>query len=123
MDKNNHHYGDRWVEDRLEALRPDNEWHPDTSRGLARFRDQREKTGNRKRRWGWLVASAVAAGLPLMAFPSTRAFAQRCVSACVNQSSWVREFFVGHPSSSPPNAVYVKPENRRMAPDFILEDA
>ena len=110
---------DPWVEERLAALRPDGEWQPDTSRGLARFREQREKTRSRKRRWGWLAAGTVAAGLPLMAFPTTRAFAQRCVSACVSQSSWVHDLFVGSSASS----VYVKPDARKMAPDFVLDDA
>src|ERR1700732_2847153 len=95
MDNNSDKNMDRWVEDRLAALRPDSEWQPDTFRGLTRFRAQREQVSSRKRRWGWLVASVVAAGLPLMAFPSTRAFAQRCVSACVSQSNWVRDLFVG----------------------------
>ena len=117
MDNNN----DKWVEERLGALRPESDWQPDTSQGLARFRKQREKAGSRKRRWGWLAAGAVAAGLPLMAFPTTRAFAQRCVSACVGQSNWVHDLFAG--AGSAPSSVYVKPEARKMAPDFVLDDA
>ncbi|MBZ5635010.1 MAG: TlpA family protein disulfide reductase [Acidobacteriia bacterium] len=58
-----------------------------------------------------------------MAFPTTRAFAQRCVSACVSQSSWVRDLFVGNLSSSAPSSVFLKPENRKVAPDFVLDDA
>jgi cytochrome c biogenesis protein CcmG/thiol:disulfide interchange protein DsbE len=54
-----------------------------------------------------------------MAFPTTRAFAQRCVSACVSQSTWVHDLFVGSSASS----VYVKPDARKMAPDFVLDDA
>ena len=120
MDTNSDKSMDRWVEDRLAALAPNNEWQPDTRRGLARFRAEREQVSSRKRRWGWLIVGAVAAGLPLMAFPATRAFAQRCVSACVSQSSWVRDLFVG---GSVPSVVYVKSNARKMAPDFILDDA
>jgi peroxiredoxin len=116
MDQNK----DRWVEERLASLRPDNDWQPDLSRGLARLQEQRVKKSSRKRRWGWLVAGAIAAGLPLMAFPATRAFAQRCVSACVSQSNWVHDLFVG---SVVPSSAFVKPENRRVAPDFVLDDA
>ena len=123
MDSNRDQWVDQWVEDRLAALRPDGEWQPDSARGFARFREQRERSSSRNRRWGWLAASAVAAGLPLMAFPITRVFAQRCVSACVGQSSWVRDLFAGSLSSSTPSTVYVKPENRKGAPDFILDDA
>ena len=114
---------DQWVEDRLASLYPASDWQPDTFRGLAQFRKQREKVGNRNRRWGWLAASAVAAGLPLMAFPTTRVFAQRCVSVCVGQTTWVRNLFVGNRSSSAPSTGYVTPENRKMAPDFVLDDA
>lgn len=120
MDKNSDRNIGQWVEARLAALRPDSDWQPDSAHGLARFREQRVQAGARKQRWGWLVAGAVAAGLPLMAFPSTRAFAQRCVSACVSQSNWVHDLFL---RTSLPSSVFVKPENRRMAPDFILDDA
>jgi thiol-disulfide isomerase/thioredoxin len=120
MDNNSDH---NWVQDRLAALRPDGEWQPDASRGLARFREQRAHAVNRKRRWGWLMAGAVAAGLPLMAFPSTRAFAQRCVSACVSQSNWVLDLFAGHMPGSAPSSAFMKPVDRKMAPDFVLDDA
>jgi peroxiredoxin len=123
MDKNSDKNTDRWVEDRLAALAPDSEFQPDTLRGLAQFRQKREKARNRNRRWGWVAAGAVAAGLPLMAFPTTRVFAQRCVSACVSQTNWVRTLFAGNISSSAPGTVYVKPDARRMAPDFVLDDA
>jgi len=113
----------QWVEERLASLEQNSDWEPDTLRGLARFRAQREKVSSRKRRWGWLVVGAVAAGVPLMAFPTTRVFAQRCVSACVGQASWVRDLFVGNISSSAPSTVYVKSEHRKMAPDFALDDA
>jgi cytochrome c biogenesis protein CcmG/thiol:disulfide interchange protein DsbE len=119
MDNNNS--DDRWVEDRLAALRPNSEWQPDTLQGLARFRAQREK--ERRRKWGWsrLAVGAVAAAVPLMALPSTRAFAQRCVSACVSPSSWVYDLFAGHgPAAS---SGFVKPEGRKTAPDFVLDDA
>jgi peroxiredoxin len=110
-----------WVQDRLAALRPDGEWQPDASRGLARFREQHARAGNR--RWGWLIAGAVAAGLPLMAFPSTRAFAQRCVSACVSQSNWVLDIFAGHMPGPAPSSAFVHQGNRKLAPDFFLDDA
>jgi len=105
---------DQWVEDRLAALRPDIDWQPDTSRGLARLHERLEKKSHRKRTWGWVAAGVVAAGVPLMALPSTRAFAQRCVSACVDQFSRV---------SSTASSGTVKPQYRRMAPDFVLNDA
>ncbi len=113
---------DKWIENRLDSLRPAPEWQPDTVRGLARFRQQRDGTGGHGRRFTWIAAAAVAVGLPLMAFPSTRAFAQRCVSACVSQSTWVMDLFAGSRSAGALAAGYVKPADRRMAPDFELND-
>jgi peroxiredoxin len=114
---------DSWVENRLAALSPDQEWQPDATRGLERFREQRKKTGHSKWRWSWLAAGAVAAALPLMAFPQTRVLAQRCISACVSQSGWIYTLFAGNVSSSGLGAAYARPQNRKMAPDFVLDDA
>ena len=58
-----------------------------------------------------------------MAFPTTRAFAQRCVSACVGQSNWVHGLLTRNVSSAVPSSVVVKASERRMAPDFVLADA
>jgi len=117
MDTNN---DKQWVDDRLAQLDPARDWEPDTLRGLARFRAQREPVRFSKRRWVWMLAAAVAAGLPLMAFPATRAFAQRCVAACVSQTNWVHELFIGGSAAS---TGFVKPDARKLAPDFVLNDA
>jgi peroxiredoxin len=113
----------QWVEERLEALRPDSEWQPDISRGLVQFRERRDQARHRRRRWGWMAAGTIAAALPLMAFPTTRAFAQRCVSACAGPSNWVHGLLVGNVSSTVPSSVLVKADERRAAPDFVLDDA
>ena len=112
----------RWVEERLETLAPEPAWEPDLPRGLARFREKRTQPGRRKARWMWVTAGAAAACLSLMATPVTRAFAARCVSACVSESGWVHSLLatVTKPTAS---VAYVKPEHRRMAPDFTLSDA
>ena len=121
MDRNSNHK--TWVEDRVDALRPATNWQPDTVRGLARFREQRYNLSRRKRRYAWMAGTAVAAGLPLLAFPSTRAFAQRCVSACVGQSNRVLDLFTGPKSAKRLVAGYVQPVERKMAPEFALKDA
>jgi peroxiredoxin len=66
---------------------------------------------------------AIAASIPLMAFPTTRAFAQRCVSACVGQSNWMHGLLTRNAFSAVPSSVLLKPTERAMAPDFILADA
>jgi thiol-disulfide isomerase/thioredoxin len=106
-----------WIEERLEMLRPAASWEPDAQRGLARFRQRQRRPPSR--RWIWVTAGAAAACVSLMASPVTRAFAERCVYACVSQTGWVQQLFGG----SGPSVAYIKPANRRPASDFTLEDA
>lgn len=119
---NGNHEADtnRWIDDRLIALTPESEWQPDLARGLARLRERR-RAGGRIQRWAWIATAAVATAVSLAAFPVTRAFAQRCVSACASESSWVHELLVGTLPS--PSLAYVKSEMRKPAPDFTLNDA
>ena len=107
--------------DRLAALSPEGEWQPNVHRGLAWLREKGKRRGGHERRWTWVVAGA-AATLALMATPMTRAFSQRCVSACVSESSWLRQF-LGNASSSASRTTHVKRKDSKMAPDFTLNDA
>jgi cytochrome c biogenesis protein CcmG/thiol:disulfide interchange protein DsbE len=113
----------RWVDDELATLGPDREWEPDQHRGLALLREQRGKVNGRRRRSNWVVAGAMATCLSLMVTPVTRAFAERCLSACVTGTGWVRQFLTAGTSGPIPSNVYIKPEDRRIAPDFILNDS
>jgi len=122
LNPNNELDVDRWVDDELTALGPDRKWEPDYRRGLALLRQQRGKMNGCRRRWIWVVAGAMATCLSLMATPVTRAFAQRCLSACVSGTGWVRQVLTGISDPIPSN-VYIKPENRPMAPDFTLNDS
>jgi thiol-disulfide isomerase/thioredoxin len=114
---------EQWIDDRLAALRPDREWQPSLSGGFAKLQERRDAQRGHRRTSAWAAAVVVALGLPLMAFPVTRAIAQRCVSACVQESSRVREFLLGSASSPATSFTYVKPKDRRMAPDFTGQDA
>src|SRR5262252_6031024 len=120
MNPNNELDVGRWADDELAALGPDGEWEPDHRRGLALLRQQRGNMNGRRRRWTWVVAGAMAACLSLMATPVTRAFAQRCLSACVSGTGWVRQFLTARTSSPIPSNVFIKLGNRPMAPDFTL---
>ena len=113
----------RCVDDELAALGPAGDWQPDMNRGLGLLREQRGKLSGRSRRWAWVVAGAMATCLSLMATPATRAFAQRCLSACVNETSWVRQLLKAGTSGPIPSTVFLKPENRKMAPDITLNDS
>ena len=123
MDTNDESEIDRMIAERFSTLRADGDWHPNLQRGLALLQQKRAATNGRRRRWALVAAGAVAACLPIMAFPVTRALAERCVSACVLETAAVRQLLMGKTSSATPNNTYVKPANRRMAPDFTLNDA
>jgi peroxiredoxin len=113
----------RWVDDRLAARIPGDSGEPNLLRGLAQFRERRGLNRGRGRSLLWVVAGTAAACLPLMAFPVTRAFAQHCMSACVTQSSKLRQLFIGKDTGLGPQLVFASPEARSAAPDFTLNDA
>jgi thiol-disulfide isomerase/thioredoxin len=111
-----------WIDDCLATRLPDGEWQPNVARGFARFKEQRDAKRSRGRRWAWVAVGALATSLSLVAFPATRIFAQRCVSACVGQSSLVRQFFAGNSGTLAARSVLKKPADRTMAPNFALND-
>jgi cytochrome c biogenesis protein CcmG/thiol:disulfide interchange protein DsbE len=128
MDTNDESEVDRTIAERLATVRSDGEWQPNLQRGLALLRERRVANNGRKRRWGLITAGALVACLPIMAFPVTRAFAERWVSAFVQESAAVRQFLLGNASNSnrrapSPSSTYVMPADRRMVPDFTLADA
>ncbi len=122
MEKNSARDIDRSIAERFAALRPDDAWQPNLHRGLARLRARQAANRGRRRRWTAMAAGTVAACLPLTVFPVTRAFAERWVSACVEESAALRQFLPGGALSPSPGGTYVKPADRKMAPDFTLND-
>ena len=112
----------RWMDEHLAKLDPEPDWQPNSSHGLARLKQQAdaERAHQRLRlqRWGWITAATAATSVSLMAFPETRAFAQRCASACVSESTRVKHFLMGAPAIHS-----VVTEGRAPAPDFTLVDA
>jgi len=122
MESNNEMNVSRWVRDRLVALSGDDQWQPDLTHGLARLRRQRALQ-NKRRQWRlWAVAGVVSALFALAIFPTTRALAGSYVTACVNQSGRFRAFLFGTSSHSTGTFTTVVPENRVVAPDFLLGD-
>jgi thiol-disulfide isomerase/thioredoxin len=98
----------RWVDDHLAKLGPDDNWQPDVERGLARMRTPVKSRGQK---WLWAGTAVLASGAGLMAFPSPRAIAHKCVSAC-------EELFTNGTSVQP-----VQPVELTFAPDFALKDS
>jgi cytochrome c biogenesis protein CcmG/thiol:disulfide interchange protein DsbE len=132
------------LNDPLSALQPEDGWHPDTSRGLARLRDQRDRRSHRRRRGAAVLAAGAVTALGLMAFPAPRAFAQRCVEACSSEAANLHHaladfhrdpynglmklhnhlFWTVHNFFHTVARVDVKAHtDRKIAPDFFLTDA
>jgi peroxiredoxin len=124
MEKNNEINVGRWVDDRLRMLTPPEDWQPDLAAGLARLERGRDAGSTWSRRWAWAPASAAAViCICALAFPVTRVFAQRCVNACVVETSFAGRFLWKSLSGSNrlPGGVAGISE-RRTAPDFTLAD-
>ena len=123
MDNMNKHDTARWVDDQLTLLSglndADGQIQPDSARALARFKEHRRLRAGRRKGFAWAIAGMIVA-CPLIGLPSTRDFVHRCVSACVGESGQLFGLRVLGPGSG---AGYVKPENRKLAPDFVLSDA
>jgi peroxiredoxin len=116
MGTTNEMNANHWVDARLAWLDPDQEWRPDTSKGLARLRDRQHNGSRRGRRLTWMAVGAVAACVCFMALPVSGVLAHRCLecSVAILQSL----------SASRAVQADVKPEDvRKIAPDFILNNA
>jgi len=59
----------------------------------------------------------------VIAFPTSRAMAERYVSACVKQSSRLGAFLFDRLSTSKATLLYERPADRKAAPDFLLSDS
>ena len=106
---------DAWVSAQLSSLEQPVHWTPDTSLALAHFQRQRQDSRRRRQRWMWTVTAAAAASAGLLAMPSTRTFAARCVDACLAETTRVSQFVW--------RSVTTSDSDRKPAPDFTLADA
>jgi peroxiredoxin len=122
MDEMNEREVDRMIEGRFSSFRADGDWQPDVQRGLGVLRQRRAAAEASRRRWLVLASAAAAICVAILAFPMTRAFAEHLVSTCVQQTAEMRKLLIGRPSGAT-STTYVKPGDRRMAPDFTLADA
>jgi peroxiredoxin len=120
MEINDNVPGDRWVSDKMSTLDPGSDWQPNAARGLAMLRARRSARRRRSRRWTWAVVAVVAVSLAL---PVTRAFAARCVEACVGVTSRVSQFFLPDQPAGARSQAIIEQQMRVPAPDFTLDDA
>jgi peroxiredoxin len=106
-----------WVDERMSSLNSGENWQPNVHAGLARLQELRG-TAKRIGRRTILLATATAAAicLSIMAYPSPKVFARRCIAECTVM--WQNL------SLSARAQAHLTPENARYAaPDFILKDA
>src|SRR4051812_21027569 len=87
----------QWVDERLSALATPRDWEPDVAKARARLSATGERQSHGGRRWGWIGAGVMAAGLALL---------------------WLAP--AGEPVRSIPDVVSTAP--LAIAPDFSLAD-
>jgi cytochrome c biogenesis protein CcmG/thiol:disulfide interchange protein DsbE len=129
MENNNESNHAQWTNQRLASLGSDSEWNPDASAGLSLLKAKVNADARRRQRRMWAAGAAGLVCVAVLAFPVTRAFAERCVDACVDQTSRVSGLLLGRFSSHPAPAssglassIFTSPGGRRSAPDFTLSD-
>jgi len=125
MEKNSEINLGRWVDDRLATLTPAEGWQPDVATGLAHLGRGRGGAGSVwRRRPVWVPVTAAAIGVCALAFPATGVFAQRCVNACIAETTLAGKVLWNSLSgSNRPVGVVARSQERRTAPDFTLTDA
>ena len=109
-----------WADDPVARLGPEPDWQPDLQRGLALL--HRDRRVARSHKWLWIAAGSLATGLSVMATPVTRAFAERCISACMSEPASIRQILAFGAAKTSPSKVFLKPEDRMPAPDFVLQN-
>ena len=116
--ENNESHNSAWVDNHLSALDPNDRWQPDTNSGFTRLLEGTKASARaRTQRYVIGFTTCTVAAACLIVFPSTRVFAERCVAACVGESSPIRRILW-------PTATTVGiPARRQVAPDFALLDA
>jgi peroxiredoxin len=115
MEKHEERENASWVDQRLAVLNPDDGWQPNVVTRLAQLKDRCKQTGFASKRWVWLTGAVAATCFLLLALPTSRALAHRCLECTVE--AWQA---LAEPGSQ---AIDLKPETeRQIAPDFALKD-
>jgi thiol-disulfide isomerase/thioredoxin len=109
----------RWVDDRLSALAPPDDWPANAPSLLPRLHARRTRLRARRLRG---LGLAVAAAIVFVAVPVTRAFGTRCLEACVSVTTRVTQFFrADEPGATAPKVVGAAIGD--LAPDELGTDA
>jgi peroxiredoxin len=109
-----------WVDRQLAtALQTSDEPTPDLEIGLQMLKRSKAAQQLRHRRQLLVLVGLAVALAVIVTLPPTRAYAMRCVDACVAGGDQLGQFFL---SRLRPNRLLIKHEEREYAPDFALVD-
>jgi cytochrome c biogenesis protein CcmG/thiol:disulfide interchange protein DsbE len=112
-----------WVDRQLEAaLQIADEPRPDVEIGLQRLRQSKTGRQWRDRRQMYVLGGLAAVLAVIVTFPPTRAYAMRCVDACVAGGDRLGQFVLSRLRPDQ-NKLSIKHQERDYAPDFALTDA
>jgi thiol-disulfide isomerase/thioredoxin len=110
---------DNWVDARLAALAPDDNWQPNAAARLADV--TRRRVAARSRRFRWMV-SAGAMVIVGMSIPEARTLGSRCLDACVAATSRATQLWRGdEPNAGRPPEVGAAIGD--LAPDLLGADS
>jgi peroxiredoxin len=105
-----------WVDERLAALDPGAGWEPDVTVGLLRLRELRVRGNRISGRWLLAATGILGVCICLLAFPSPKVLAHRCLECSV--AVWQSLL-----PSAPTQSGLKPPSGRSLAPDFNLKDS
>lgn len=106
------HQPHEWVDQQVSSIL-NVEWTPNPARGLAHLRARQAEARRRTSYAAWAGVGILASGAALMTYPTTRAYAHRCMQACVAQTARFSQLVFSEPVV----------DGRTVAPDFQLTDA
>ena len=119
----------QWTDQRLAGLGSDGDWTPDATRGFSRLKERLDADARGRKQRTWVFGAVGVMCAAILTFPVTRAFAQRCVDACVDQTSRVSGLLLrgfsssGTASTGLTSSGAKSARDRKMAPDFALADS
>jgi cytochrome c biogenesis protein CcmG/thiol:disulfide interchange protein DsbE len=124
MANDNHNELNQWVEERTRSVDPQANWEPDVNAARARFHARRQEHSS-STRYSLAAATAISIGaVVLTVSPGARALAEYCLR-CMTSGSI--EAAGGILQDLPPEGrsiAAVQPDrDRKLAPDFALQDA
>ena len=115
MDTNKQNDISNWVDERMSALTPDDNWQPNAAAGLVRWRELRSTRHWSARTLIWAAATIGILAAFMITLPSPQVLAHKCVECSV--AVW-ESFASTYASQS------LQPlANRKPAPDFQLAGA